>query len=106
MTDLTREIAAVASVMDQIDNCRQPIPCDLCRQRMQSILDVGAKAERERIRHAVFDCARCGKIHEPRIDGPGSVTWAATDGHPYSAAHVKSWRSFAAFLTGVLDEHP
>jgi hypothetical protein len=34
--------------MDEIDQCRNPMPCELCRQRMQSILDMGAAAERER----------------------------------------------------------
>jgi hypothetical protein len=41
-------IAAVAAVMDEIDQCRNPMPCELCRQRMQSVLDMGAAAERER----------------------------------------------------------
>ena len=47
---LSPAIAAVAAVMDEIDGCRNPMPCELCRQRMQSILDMGAAAERERIR--------------------------------------------------------
>lgn len=50
MADLTPQIAAVAAVMDEIDQCRNPMPCELCRQRMQSVLDMGAAAERGRIR--------------------------------------------------------
>lgn len=46
---ITPQIAAVAAVMDEIDQCRNPIPCALCRQRMQSILDIGAAAERAKI---------------------------------------------------------
>ena len=45
----TPQIAAVAAVMDEIDQCRNPEPCELCQQRMQSILDMGAAAERGRI---------------------------------------------------------
>lgn len=52
---MTPQIAAVAAVMDEIDQCRNPVPCDLCRQRMQSILDMGAAAERERIRQLAIE---------------------------------------------------
>lgn len=52
---LSPAIAAVAAVMDEIGQCRNPMPCELCRQRMQSILDMGAAAERERLRPVLAD---------------------------------------------------
>lgn len=67
MTELTPQIAAVAAVMDEIDNCRNPLPCDLCRQRMQSILDMGATAERERIREMAAELE--ATVPQARVNG-------------------------------------
>jgi hypothetical protein len=60
MTAMTPQIGAVAAVMDEIDQCRNPMPCDLCRQRMQSILDIGATAERNRNASMRLQCQPCG----------------------------------------------
>jgi hypothetical protein len=55
--------------MDEIDRCRNPMPCELCRQRMQSILDMGAAAERERVIRLAEDheahCSHCDECREP-----------------------------------------
>lgn len=60
-TPLTPQIEAAAAIMDEIDHCRNPVPCDLCRQRIQSIIDIGGAAERanvENLRHALKEAGK------------------------------------------------
>lgn len=67
--DIPPQIAAVAAIMDEIDQCRNPIPCHLCRQRMQSILDMGAATERERSTASLESLARDVVAFAPASDG-------------------------------------
>jgi hypothetical protein len=78
---MTPQIAAVAAVMDEIDQCRNPVPRDLCRRRMQSILDIGAAAERERLLAAftAADSIIVGDWMREILGGPAVVRAGVSD---------------------------
>ena len=83
--------AAVTAAADVLENDNWSKGSEeLARAVLEAAAPHITAAERQRIRHAMFACQDCGKIHEARSvpprkpgEAPG-ITWASPDdGHAY-----------------------